>query len=147
MHLRCATMHENGSQANFEKAGSICDFHSREALASFKPKTFLRWHRQAYCLLWRWKSRPRGQPRIPGDLQRLIAAMAKNNPTWGEERIAAELLLKLGIHISPSTARRYMPDDSGSRHGPASQGWMTFVRNHAQAILACEIGPAARESS
>jgi len=113
-------------------------FPWREALASFKPKTFLRWHRQGFRLLWRWKSRPRGRPRIPVDLQRLIAAMARDNPTWGEERIAAELLLKLGIHISPRTARRYMPDDSGSRHGPASQRWMTFVRNHAQAILACD---------
>ena len=31
-----------------------------------------------------------------------------------------------------------MPDDPGSRHGPSSQCWMTFVRNHAQAILACD---------
>lgn len=64
--------------------------------------------------------------------------MARDNPTWGEERIAAELLLKLGISISPRTARRYIPDDLGSRHGPSSQHWMTFVRNHAQAILACD---------
>jgi len=35
--------------------------------------------------------------------------MASNNPTWGEERIADELLLKIGIRISPRTVRRYMP--------------------------------------
>jgi putative transposase len=35
--------------------------------------------------------------------------MAMNNPTWGEERIADQLLLKLGIRISPRTVRRYMP--------------------------------------
>src|SRR5215469_6636900 len=52
-------------------------FSWREALASFNPKTFLRWHRQGMRLLWRWKSRPRGRPRIPVDLQRLIAAMAR----------------------------------------------------------------------
>lgn len=64
--------------------------------------------------------------------------MARSSPTWGEERIAAELRLKLGIRISPRTVRRYMPEDRGSGSGPASQRWMTFVRNHAQAILACD---------
>ena len=64
--------------------------------------------------------------------------MANENLTWGEERIAAELLLKLGIRVSPRTVRRYMPDDVGPRRYPSSQRWMTFVRNHAQAILACD---------
>jgi hypothetical protein len=27
--------------------------------------------------------------------------MANENPSWGEERIANELLLKLGIRVSP----------------------------------------------
>jgi hypothetical protein len=39
-------------------------------------------------------------------LQNLIAHMARANQTWAEERIAAELLLKLGISVSPRTARR-----------------------------------------
>jgi putative transposase len=33
---------------------------------------------------------------------------AKANRTWGEERIAADLLLKLGIALSPRTVRRCM---------------------------------------
>ena len=64
--------------------------------------------------------------------------MAKQNPTWGEERIAAELLLKLGIRISPRTVRRYLPDETRRRRGPSSQRWVTFVRNHAQGMLACD---------
>lgn len=63
--------------------------------------------------------------------------MAQDNPTWGEERIAAEFLLKLGIRISPRTIRRYMPGDKGSRRGPSPQGWATF-RDHAHSILACD---------
>jgi len=62
--------------------------------------------------------------------------MAKSNPIWGEERIAAELLLKLRIRVSPRTVRRYMP--TGSRPGLSSQRWMIFVRNHAQAMLASD---------
>jgi hypothetical protein len=42
-----------------------------------------------------WKSTP-GRPPIPLDLQALICRMARENPTWGEERIANELLLKHG---------------------------------------------------
>ena len=66
--------------------------------------------------------------------------MARENPTWGEERIANELLLKLGLRVSPRTVRKYMPKrrDHGRGHRVSSQRWMTFVRNHAQAIVACD---------
>ena len=74
-----------------------------------KPDTLIRWHRKGFQLFWRWKSMPCGRPRVPADLQRLIAQMAAANRTWGEERIASELLLKLGIRVSPRTVRRYMP--------------------------------------
>jgi hypothetical protein len=55
-----------------------------------------------FRLFWRWKLRPRGRPRLPADLQRLIAEMAAANRSWGEERIASELLLKLGIQWNSS---------------------------------------------
>ena len=63
--------------------------------------------------------------------------MAKSNPTWGEERIADELLLKIGIRISPRTVRRYMPTVP-QRPADPRQRWMTFVRNHAKAIIASD---------
>src|SRR5438309_11448880 len=63
--------------------------------------------------------------------------MATSNPTWGEERIANELLLKIGIQISPRTVRRYMPRKP-KRPAVPSQRWMTFVRNHAKAIIAAD---------
>jgi putative transposase len=113
-------------------------FAWQNALVHIKPETFLGWHRKGFRLLWRWKSRPRGRPRVPANLQELIFKMAQQNPIWGEERIAAELLLKLGIRVSPRTVRRYMPLDVGPGKRVPSQRWMTFVRNHAQAILACD---------
>jgi putative transposase len=63
--------------------------------------------------------------------------MAMNNPSWGEERITNELLLKLGIRVSPRTVRKYMPINSRG-HPRGDQRWSTFVRNHASAILACD---------
>src|SRR6267143_3991719 len=113
-------------------------FDWRRVLTIVKPDTLIRWHRRGFRLLWRWKSRPRGRPRVPADLRRLIADMATANRTWGEERIAAELLVKLGIRVSPRTVRRYMPTGTAPRRGTRSQAWSTFVRNHASAVLACD---------
>ena len=114
-------------------------FNWRQALAVVQPATFTRWHRQGVRLFWRWKSQP-GRPPIPGALQALIRRLARDNPLRGEERIANELLLKLGLRVSPRTVRRYMPThrrhDRGTR--VASQRWRTFVRQHAQAIVACD---------
>ncbi len=115
-------------------------FAWREALMVVQPATLLRWHREGFRLLWRWRSRP-GRPRLPADLQRLIGAMAKGNPTWGEERIAAELLLKLGMRVSPRTVRCYMARGPGGRgRGVSGQRWAAFVRNHAQAVVALRGG-------
>ena len=79
-------------------------------------------------------------PPIPPDLQALIRRMARENPSWGEERIANELLLKLGLRVSPRTIRKYLPrrlnPGRGKRATP--QRWRTFVHNHAQAIVACD---------
>jgi hypothetical protein len=83
-------------------------FWWRDALVNVQPDTFLRWHRQGFRLLWRWKSRPAGRPRLPPDLRRLIREMAAENPTWGEERIANELQLKLTIRVSPRTVGKYL---------------------------------------
>jgi hypothetical protein len=63
--------------------------------------------------------------------------MALNNPTWGEERIADELLLKIGIRISFRTVRRYMPK-APKRPADAKQRWLTFLHNHAKAIIASD---------
>ena len=110
----------------------------RRLLTVAKPDTLIRWHRKGFALFWRWKSRPQGRPRLPTDLQRLIAEMAAANRTWGEERIASELLVKLGIRVSPRTVRRYMSRGAAPRGGARSQTWSTFVRNHASAVLACD---------
>ena len=114
-------------------------FHWREALVIVQPETLMRWHRKAFKLFWRWKSRM-GRPRLPADIRQLIVRMVRENPTWGQERIAAELSLKLGVQVSPRTVRAYWPTDCEprNRNRARSQDWQTFVRNHAQSILACD---------
>jgi putative transposase len=114
-------------------------FAWRDALLIVQPATLIRWHRQAFRLWWRWRSRGPGRPRIPADLRRLIQAMAQENPTWGERRIAAELLLKLGLRVSSRTVRRYLPKGTGgTRRGAPLHRWRTFLRNHASVLLAAD---------
>jgi putative transposase len=111
-------------------------FNWRDSLVVVQPRTLVRWHRQGFRLFWRWKSRP-GRPPLPVELRRLIREMALSNPSWGEERIANELLLKLGIRVSPRTVRKYMTLHPRG-YPREDQRWSTFVRNHASAILACD---------
>jgi hypothetical protein len=111
-------------------------FAWRDALVIVKPETFLRWHREAFRLFWRWKSRRSARPPLPRNIRTLIREMGRNNPTWGEERIANELSLKLGIYVSPRTVAKYLEMDRP--RGMTNQRWSTFVRNHARAIVACD---------
>lgn len=114
-------------------------FDWRPVLRVVKPDTFTGWHRQGFRLVWGWKSKP-GRPALPQDLQVLIRGMARDNLTWGQERIANELLLKLGLRVSPRTVRKYMPSHCVGGPGTRrhSQRWSTFLRNHATGIVACD---------
>jgi transposase InsO family protein len=95
-------------------------FNWRNALCVVTPRTFIGWHRKGFQLFWRRKCQS-GRPRIPPELQRLIRRMADENPSWGEERIANELLLKLGLRVLPRTIRKYLPKLSapGANHPAA----------------------------
>jgi hypothetical protein len=111
-------------------------FDWRDALVVVRPETLIRWHRAGWRLFWRIKSRP-GRPPVPPELRRLIRRMATENPIWGEERIANELLLKLGLRVSPRTVSKYLPKRPPGRPR-GDQRWSTFLRNHAGAIVACD---------
>jgi hypothetical protein len=88
-------------------------FDWRDALVVVRPETLIRWHRAGWRLFWRVKSRP-GRPPIPLELRQLIRRMATENPLWGEERIANELLLKLDLRVSPA--------DGAQVHAEATAG-------------------------
>ena len=101
-------------------------FAWRSALVNVKPDTLLRWHRKGFRLFWRWKSKPAGRPRLPKDLRELIRRMAAENQTWGEERIANELKLKLGISFAAH--RRQVSPRHASAAQPGSAAAVADVR-------------------
>ena len=104
-------------------------------LAIVQPDTIVRWHRAGFRCYWRWRSRSRGgRPQIDVELRGLIRRMSIENPIWGAPRIHGELL-KLGFDVAQSTVAKYM-----AKHwGPPSQGWRTFLRNHAPDIAAMDL--------
>ncbi|WP_202804173.1 hypothetical protein [Methylocystis sp. ATCC 49242] len=107
----------------------------KDALAIVKPETVIRWHRAGFGLFWRWKSRPRsGRPKVALEVRQLIRDMSLANPLWGAPRIHGELL-KLGIDIGQTSVAKYM----AKRRRPPSQGWKTFLRNHADGIASMEL--------
>jgi transposase InsO family protein len=105
------------------------------ALAIVRPDTVIRWHRAGFGLYWRWKSRRRcGRPTVSLEIRRLIREMSIASPSWGAPRIHGELL-KLGIDVGQTTVAKYMM----RRRGSPSQGWKTFLRNHADGIAAMDL--------
>ena len=91
------------------------------------------WHRQGFCYYWRWKSRPRGRPRIDTETKQLVRRMCLANPLGAVTRIHGELL-KLGINVSEATVSNYMV----SRLGPPSQGWRIFLQNHSKELISLD---------
>src|SRR5271166_5726592 len=88
-------------------------FNWRGAFTVVTPRTFISWQRKRYRLFWGRRCLA-GRPRIPPDLQRLIRTIARENPSWGQERIANELLVKLGLRVSPRTIRKYLREPPGA---------------------------------
>jgi transposase InsO family protein len=106
-----------------------------KVITVIRPETLVRWHRAGFRRYWCWKSRSfGGRPQIDTELRALIRRMSIENPLWGAPRIHGELL-KLGFEVAQSSVAKYMV----KRAGPPSQGWGTFLRNHARDIAAMDL--------
>jgi transposase InsO family protein len=108
----------------------------RDAVLLVKPETLLRWHRDGFRFLWRWRSKRKNRrPNLSVEARVLIRRMAEENRLWGAERIRGELL-KVGIRVAKRTVQRYM---RGVRsRPPEGQRWATFLANHRHEIWACD---------
>jgi hypothetical protein len=104
-----------------------------QVLTIIQPETLVRWHRPAFAAAV--EVAPSGRAtEIETELRALIRQMSIENPLWGAPRIHGELL-KLGIEVAQSSVAKYMI----KRRGPPSQGWRTFLRNHAPDIAAMDL--------
>jgi len=69
------------------------------------------------------------------EIRALIFRIAAENPTWGAPRIHGELL-KLGFDMSEPTVSRWLR--RVPRTPNPAQRWLTFLRNHREAIAAMD---------
>jgi len=102
------------------------------------PRTVVNWHHPGFRLYWAWVSKVRkvgGRKRVSKEVRALIFRMVSENPTWGAPRIHGELL-KLGFELSERSVSRWIR--RAPRDPDPVKRWLTFLRNHREAIAAMD---------
>jgi len=105
------------------------------------PDTILRWHRELVAQKWDFSHLQKriGRPRTREEIVRLVVQMAKENPTWGYDRIQGALK-NLGLRITDTTVGSILKE-YGIEPAPDRQRtttWKTFLRAHWEVLAAVD---------
>jgi putative transposase len=103
-----------------------------------RPGTLLRWHQRLVARNWTYPQRRSGRPPTDPMVAALVLRLARENCSWGYERIRGELK-NLGYRVSGATIRRIL---KRAGLGPAprrsNDRWRDFIRAQAAGTLACD---------
>ncbi len=106
------------------------------------PDTILRWHRELVAKKWDHSEKRKsvGRPRIRQIIVDLILRFAKENPTWGYDRIQGALA-NVGFYISDTTVKNVLKAH-GIEPAPDRQdtgSWSTFLKSHWDVLAAIDV--------
>ncbi len=103
------------------------------------PDTLLAWHRKLIAQKWTYARKGPGRPRVAQEITDLVLRMARENVSWGYDRIQGALA-NLGHNIAPNTVSNIL-----KRHGiePAPErekhtSWKTFLKAHWDVMAATD---------
>ena len=103
------------------------------------PDTLLAWHRTLIAQKWTYARKGPGRPRVAQEITELVLRMARENTSWGYDRIQGALA-NLGHVIAPNTVKTIL-----KRHGiePAPErkrrtSWKTFLKAHWDVMAATD---------
>ena len=107
----------------------------------FTPDTIHRWHRKLVAMKWDYSHRRQhvGRPTIPDEAVQLILQFAKENPSWGYDRIAGALT-NVGHQVSDQTVGNVLKDN-GIAPAPDRKhitSWSTFLKAHWETLAAID---------
>jgi len=101
--------------------------------------TLLRWHRRLITRKWTYPRTRPGRPCTRTDIREAVLRLARENPSWGYQRISGELA-GAGVRVPPSTVRDILKraglDPAPRRIGPS---WGQFLKTQAEGIIACDL--------
>ena len=106
-----------------------------------KPETILKWHRRLVARKFDGSRnrKKHGRPPVTPEIESLVVTMAKDNPSWGYDRIAGAIV-NIGHRISDQTVgnvlKRYGIAPSPERRRNTT--WASFIRQHQEVLWACD---------
>jgi transposase InsO family protein len=103
------------------------------------PDTLLSWHRKLIAQKWTYARKGPGRPRVEQEITDLVLRMARENASWGYDRIQGALT-NIGHNIAPNTVKNIL-----KRHGiePAPErqrhtSWKAFLKAHWDVMAATD---------
>jgi transposase InsO family protein len=132
----------DGERKTLAKLGKRLGKHALKEVASLvTPDTILAWHRQLIAKKYDGSEHRQapGRPTISAELEALVVRLARENRSWGYDRIAGALA-HLGYTVSDQTVGNIL-----KRHAiiPAPERkktttWPEFIRTHLDVLTATD---------
>jgi transposase InsO family protein len=132
----------DGERKTLAEIGQKLGKRALEEVATIvKPDTILAWHRKLVAQKFDGSTQRKatGRPTIDPELEALVTRMARENRSWGYDRIVGALA-NLGYTLSAQTVGNIL-----KRHGippaPArtkATTWKEFIRTHMEVLVATD---------